>query len=265
MVNGGDTLTVTYSTLTRCIPYSFTVAAHNGAGLGTASQALAVTVSGLTTVQVGEASKQYAYSPKSVTTTSDQCVRLNWNFNATNTRAHTVTEVSASNTGLGAASAPLFNSGAINAGGSFSSPLLIGATFYQYRSVAPGDSTSPSLYGSVSMPVVVSPGYGSMGSAFTVQWAPAPLPGYSFTIQYMFKKASATKWPTTWTPWLAGQTGNKTTFIPIPKNGLGMYRFQARIKNDSTRKQGGWSWVAPTGCPARSPSPGSRVARNRHG
>ena len=245
--------------LTNCTDFTFTVRAKNAVGTGSESTPpAAATPSTTTIVQVGEngtvKNGQAVYTPLRVTQTVDQCVRVGWTFKTTNIRNHTVTESSAS-AGVGLASAgpglALFDSGLVGHGGSFGPYLFKGATFYQYRSTAAGDSNSPSLYGSVTMPVVVSPASGAIGSAFTVKWAPAPMPGYSFTIQYQFRKAGAKNWPTTWTAWLANQTGNTAAFTPIPKNGAGSYRFQARIKNSSTGKQGGWSWVDGSGlvCP----------------
>jgi uncharacterized delta-60 repeat protein len=247
---GANDTQATITGLTNCTPYSFVVRARNAVGPSDDSDPASATPSSTAAVQVGESGSQYVYTPRNVIVPAQQCVRVRWTFNATNARAHTVTEAANGSAGLGPANAPLFNSGLIGPGGSFSSPLLQGATLYQYRSTAPGDSNSPSLYGTISMPVNVSPSTGPRTSSFVVRWAPAPMPGFSFSVQYQYRKANASKWPTTWTAWLSNQTGNQAAFVPPVKNGAGSYRFQARIRNTTTGKLGGWSWVsaAPT-CP----------------
>ena len=232
--------------LTNCTDYTFIVRALNAVGTGrNSAPSTAVTPSTTTTVQVGEngtvTSGQVVYTPLRITVPVDQCVRVEWTFKNTNIRTHTVTESSAS-AGVGLASGgaglALFDSGPVAAGGSFGPYLFRGATFYQYRSRAAGDSNSPSLYGSVTMPVVVSPASGSIGSAFTVKWAPTPMPGYSFTIQYQFRKAGK-NWPSTWTAWLANQTGNTAAFTPIPRNGPGDVSLPGEDQEHRDRETGG--------------------------
>lgn len=167
-------------------------------------------------------------------------------------KPHTVTESSSSATGLGAGGAPLFNSGLVGPGGSFTY-LFKGATAYQYKSTAPGDSNSPSLFGIVRMPVVVSPTSGSTTTAFTIRWAQEAIPGFSFAIDYQFKAKTANNWPASWTGWLSNQTATSATFIPAAKSKPGMYRFRARIKNSATGKMGGFSWTDVSGltCPCQ--------------
>ena len=165
---------------------------------------------------------------------------------STNKKSHTVTESSSGLQGLGAAGVPLFNSGLVAPGGSFTY-FLSGATNYSYRSTASGDSTATP--GNVQMPVIASPPSGGTSTAFMVRWAPAPIPGLTFTVAYQFKSPTATAWPPTWTSWLSNQTGASATFVPT--KGAGTYRFRARIRNPSTGLQAGWSLVSSTSCPCQ--------------
>jgi alpha-tubulin suppressor-like RCC1 family protein len=260
---------VTHATitgLTNCLDYTFTVRAVNVAGTGAASMPpeppapdpSAVTPSTTITVGVGEDANGVLYTPPAVRFATDLCVRLTWTFTSTNTRNHTVRESSASLQGLGPSSAPLFDSGLVAAGGSFGPYLFRGATFYQYRSTATGDSNSPSRYGSVTMPIVTSPALGTRTTPFTVQWAKAPMSGYGFAVRYQFKPENQTNWGSTWTAWNNPArtdhvwTGTSATFTPSEDNAnqnkQGAYRFQARIKNLATGKMGGWSLVTTPAC-----------------
>lgn len=251
----GSTITAVVSGLTNCATYTFTVRATNAIGTSDPSAASdGVTPSTTTDVSVSDSGNQVIYSPKAIDVPAEQCARVKWTFGSASTppKSHTVTEASASSQGLGPNGSPLFNSGLVAPGGTFTY-LFKGATAYQYRSIAAGDSNSPSLYGIVRMPVIVSPTSGSTTTAFTVRWAKAAIPGYSFTIEYQLKLTSAKTWPTTWTAWFKDQTGTTATFIPPPKNKPGMYRFRARIKNVATGKMGGFSWTDASGltCPCQ--------------
>jgi hypothetical protein len=244
----GGTLSSTFASLSHCLPFSFSVKAVNEAGTGDASSAVNnVIPAPATTVQVGEASgttKDVLYEPRDYRTVSEQCTRVTWQFKSTNVKTHTVTERSAGTAGLGVGGAALFDSGQVVPGGQYTS-LLMGAGFYQYKSTV--DGTSPSLLGSVSMPVNVTPATGPKTSPFTIRWAQAPMPGYSFTIQYVYKKATANTFGNTWTTWGSNLTSASGTFTPPPKDPAGTYLFRARIKNTTTGKQGGWSYtLAPS-------------------
>jgi probable HAF family extracellular repeat protein len=251
----GSTLTAVVSGLSNCTTYTFTVRATNAIGTGEASAASnAVTPSTTTAVSVGESGNQVLYSPQRIDVPGEQCVRVKWTFKSTNTKSHTVTESSSSTLGLGAAGAPLFNSGPVAAGGSFTY-LFKGATAYQYRSTASGDSNSPSLYGLVRMPVIVSPTSGSKtgsnATTFLIRVAQEAMPGYAFTIEYQFK-TGAKGWPTDWTVLSSNNIG---TVIPFPKTKLktGMYRFRSVISNVATGRRGGYSWTDVSGlvCPCQ--------------
>lgn len=239
------TLNSTFTTLAHCVPYTFTVRAVNNAGTGDASSAVNnVIPAAATTIQVGEAPQvtqtDVSFEPKQYRTISEQCTRVTWKFKSTNVKRHTVTERSAGTAGLGAASGPLFNSGQVAAGGEFTY-LLMGAGSYQYRSTL--DGTSPSLSGNISMPVNVTPATGPRTSQFTIRWAKAPMPGYSFTIRYLYKRDTAANWGSNWTTWGTNLTAASGTFRPPANHPAGTYLFSARLKNTATSRQGGWSWV----------------------
>jgi hypothetical protein len=243
----GGTLSSTFASLDHCLSYSLTVSAVNAAGSGGASNALTnVVPASATTVQVGEApgGTNVNFQPNELRTASEQCTRVTWKFKSTNVKKHTVTEQSAGTAGLGAGSTAMFDSGPVAAGGEFTY-LVTGAGFYQYRSLL--DGTSPSLLGSISMPARVSPSVGLRGTPFAIQWAPAPMPGYSFSVRYLFKKDTDSTWGTQWTTWKTGLTGTSATFTPAASSRAGTYMFSVRMRNDATSKQGGWSYVlSPT-------------------
>lgn len=240
-----DVLQATVTGLTNCtIEYMFTVKAFNSEGASlSSSPSSSVIPRAITTVQVNDAkSLKRLYNPGVIVVPHDQCIQVDWEFAATNTRSHTVTDLLA----LGPASAPLYDSGLVPPGGSFSH-YFNGATTFTHRSNVKGDSNSPSQNGNILLPVQASPSTGSSSTSFLVRWAPAPIPGYVFNIDYQFQRAGKRQW-TNWTRWLSNQSGDSATFLP--NQGTGLYRFRARMGNQATQKFAGYSWweLAPP-CP----------------
>lgn len=165
-----------------------------------------------------------AYSPSSVTVQPGAQVK--WAF--TGAKAHSVTDA----TGLGAAGAPWFNSGARNSGSySFTFPA---AGSFAYKSTVKGDS----MTGTVVVPVVVTPGKGAATQAFSVIWSTNTLPGYLFDVQYRFKPAGSSAWKG-WMSWKSGVSTTSATFVPSQGNGI--YAFHARLRNNSTGRASGYS------------------------
>jgi plastocyanin len=166
------------------------------------------------------------YSPKAATVAFGSAVV--WTF--AGSKPHSATD----NLKLGAAKAPLFNSG----------PLITGrygyvfraAGTYTYSSTVKGDPGA--FAGSIGVPVRVTPTSGATTTLFTVTWSSSALPGYVFDVQYRFMKAGTKSWSGS-KPW---QTGVSTTSAGfVPPSGKGSYAFSARLRNATTGMASLWS------------------------
>jgi plastocyanin len=158
------------------------------------------------------------YSPSQLTVQLGATV--NWTF--LGKKAHSATD----SVGLGATSAPLFDSGAKTSGNY--STRFRAAGSYAYKSTAKGDK----LTGSVLVPVLVA----RNANGYAVVWATSKQTGYVFDVRYRFRASGSTKW-TAWTAWKTGVDATNANFVPT--QGAGTYSFTARLRNASTGKYSG--------------------------
>lgn len=164
------------------------------------------------------------YSPATLTVQPGAPVA--WTFGGR--KAHSVTDA----TGLGAAGAPWFNSGA-KTSGSFTFTFPAAGSF-AYRSTVKGDS----IAGSVLVPVVVTPGSGTSSTTFSVLWSTNTIAGYVFDVQYRFRAAGSKQWKA-WIAWRSGVADSSGAFAST--QGAGTYAFRARLRNTATGRASAYS------------------------
>lgn len=138
---------------------------------------------------------------------------------ASTSEHHTVTDT----TGM-----QLFDSGSLDLGDSCDYTFTA-AGDYDYYCVFHTNMT-----GRIHVPLWVGPAKGSRTTTFTLIWASAdPASGYAFDVKV--RKPHATAWRL-----LHSATASRSgTFVP--HGGVGVYRFEARLRQISTGKTAGWS------------------------
>lgn len=142
---------------------------------------------------------------------------VTWTFNGT--KDQSVTESSGSG---------LFDSGAVAPGTTYTF-VFTAAGRYNYNS-----SLTPSMQGSVKVPITVSATTGQVTDTFTVRWASAVAPvGFEYDVQVKRPGSSV------WANWNVNQTRTSASFVP--DGGTGVYSFRARMQNASNMKASGWS------------------------
>jgi streptogramin lyase len=142
---------------------------------------------------------------------------VQWTFDGA--RVHEVSDSS----GMG-----LFDSGP-NALVSFFNYTFTAAGSYAYR-----DTLNPTLTGTISVPLGVSPASGTATSAFTITWASTPAAtGFAYDVQ--IKRPGTTSY----LDWQTGATSPSATFTPDA--GSGTYSFRARLRKTGNGKSSGWS------------------------
>jgi plastocyanin len=142
---------------------------------------------------------------------------VTWTFNGT--KDQSVTESSGSG---------LFDSGTMTPGTTYTF-VFTAAGRYDYNS-----SLTPSMRGSVKVPIIVSATRGEVTDTFTVRWASAVAPaGFEYDVQVKRPGSSV------WANWKVNQTGTTASFVP--DGGTGVYSFRARMQNTSNTKASGWS------------------------
>ena len=163
--------------------------------------------------------KDYLFKPKILQAAQGQVVR--WTFKGPS--AHTATD----SIGLGAGSAPLFESGSRAAGETFEYGFAAAGS---YPYACTNSEPSP-MTGTIKVPVVVSPASGSTTTSFAVRWSSSTLPGFRFSVQYRFRTQSSVPWGK-WASFGPAQTAPAGTFAP--DQGAGIYQFRSRLQNEAT-------------------------------
>ena len=206
--------------------------ASNAAGSGLASDPLeGVVAANAQTVAVEDT----RYDPSSLAG-NEQCLRVTFTFTASlnNTKVHSVTDFK--QIGPDNQSRYLYNSGAVAPNGPSFTYLFQGASAYTYRPTAPG---ATGVYtGGVTLPVTTSTTTATTTTPIDIRWGNRPATWLVFDVQFAFQKAGKSTW-STWTNWLTGQTGTHATFTPsvvTPKNGPGVYKFRATVRNPTTKR-----------------------------
>ena len=144
--------------------------------------------------------------------------QVRWDF--VGPSAHTVTD----NSGMG-----LYDSGSRAPGGSFSFTFAAAGNYAFRCSIHPVQ-----MRGSVQIPVRATPATGAISTPFTVTWASAPPPsGYVYDVQIRRPGSS------NWLNWFPSTTTMSTSFTPDA--GVGIYSFQARIRNVSLNRAAAFS------------------------
>jgi plastocyanin len=129
--------------------------------------------------------------------------------------------------GLGAARAPLFDSGPKGTGEVYKFKF-VAAGQYPYSSTA---SAPPAMTGTIMVPVTIAPITGSTATRFTVTWASKSLSGFGFSVQSRFKREGSSTF-TTWTSFGPVQTAPSAVFVP--DRGPGTYQFRSQLRNATT-------------------------------
>jgi hypothetical protein len=149
-----------------------------------------------------------------------------WSFPKGNGAAHDVTDTS----GLS-----LFSSGPRAAGSSFSTLLVVAAT-YHYQDTTTGHT------GTIEIPITIAPTKGGQATSYLVTFgAQSPVAPITYDVQV---KGPADP---DFITWLTGVPGVQGSFVPNAwqgGEGPGKYRFRSRIRNTSTQVATDWSPVA---------------------
>jgi hypothetical protein len=172
------------------------------------------------------------YSPSTVTVGQGGTVSWNW----AGIKSHSVTDA----LGLGPSGTPLFSSGVLGPGSTYSYPFAAAGS-YLYKSKASGDPTS--MKGTVNVPVEVSRPSGTPDTAIEVTWASSALPGYRFDVQYRYR-APGTSTYSLWKAWIPDPTAPSKTFVASALKGAGDYQFRTRLENASNGRTAGWAPAA---------------------
>lgn len=175
---------------------------------------------------VGVSVTNTGFSPNAVSVTQGSIVL--WTF--LGSKAHSATD----NLKLGAAKAPLFDSGPL-VSGRYGSVFAAAGT-YTYGSTVKGDRGG--FTGSIAVPLQINPISGGTATGFTATWSSSSLNGYVFDVQYRFKRAGAKSWGPLKT-WQNGASATSGVFIP--SSGVGTYAFSARLRNATTGMASLWS------------------------
>lgn len=123
----------------------------------------------------------------------------------------------------------LFGSGLKNPGGKYQFQFFSAGKYDYYCD----DTSHPAMAGTISVPLIVAPSEGPLGTVFEITWsATTAFTGYVFDIQVK-NPGSAT-----WTKWLTRQTARQAPFTPTE---VGLYRFRARMRKPSVSAATKWS------------------------
>lgn len=172
------------------------------------------------------------YSPQSVTAIEGSCVQ----WTSIDTGTHAVTEKA----NVGPGSTPLFDSGALGNGATYSYNFAAAGT-YSYHSLSSDPTT---MTGTVKVPLKSSATSGGTATSITLTWSSATLPGYRFDVQYRFKAAGTASYGA-WTTWMSNTTAVSAAFTANALKGAGTYQFRSHLENSGTLKASGY-------CPAKT-------------